>query len=339
MHEKTDRKPLVLVTGFLGAGKTTLLRWLVEDFRQRGKTVDVILNDIENADLDAATIQNDAVRQLDAIAASCACCESLDELVSRCQAAAESASDILLIELNGTADPLSLLESFTLLEERLPFFPLLSICVVDARQWGRRGELTPLETRQAESARLRLLTHTEGVDSAALAEVEGRLQEVAPQSMAVNREQLSELLGRLEAARKKAAGGDLARDLDARQALEGSSPRVGHDAVHALSHMVSGFQIVLPPKVRRLSIERLISKLPSGVLRAKALVRLVEEPGRYWLFERCGQDLPRPLPIPPGLSPSPSLLCVGPRLDREILKGLVIREFGESAVKRANPEW
>ena len=98
-------KPLLFITGFLGAGKTTLLRGLLDELKALNRTADVILNDFENAEIDASTLQGEAT-SIFPIAASCACCGSLEDLVKLCLAAQSSESDIMLIELNGTADPL-----------------------------------------------------------------------------------------------------------------------------------------------------------------------------------------------------------------------------------------
>ena len=149
-------RPLLLVAGFLGAGKTTLIRGLLAQLSQRGVKADLILNDIANATLDAASIDADKAASISPITASCACCESLEELVALCGTAARGKGDLLVIELNGTADPLGLLESFALLKDNLPFSPMLQLCVIDARHWGERGQLTPLETRQMKGAGLHI---------------------------------------------------------------------------------------------------------------------------------------------------------------------------------------
>mgnify|MGYP006084165797 CR=1 FL=1 len=49
-------KPLLFITGFLGAGKTTLLCALLNEYSCIGRDADVILNDFENADIDASTL-------------------------------------------------------------------------------------------------------------------------------------------------------------------------------------------------------------------------------------------------------------------------------------------
>ena len=141
-------KPLLFITGFLGAGKTTLLRALLNKFNQLDQTADVILNDFENAEIDAATLPKSKA-SIFPLAASCACCDSLDDLVKLCLAAQKSEGDALLIELNGTADPLPLLETFTLLEEKMPFAPRWQVAVVDARHWGQRKQFDALESAKS----------------------------------------------------------------------------------------------------------------------------------------------------------------------------------------------
>ena len=49
-------KPLLIISGFLGAGKTTLLRRILAELDARELRSDVILNDFENATIDAATL-------------------------------------------------------------------------------------------------------------------------------------------------------------------------------------------------------------------------------------------------------------------------------------------
>ncbi|HBM78816.1 MAG TPA: hypothetical protein DD438_11950 [Verrucomicrobiales bacterium] len=72
-------RPLLLVAGFLGAGKTSLIRSLLAQLQRRGIKADVILNDIANANIDAASINPDHAASISPLAASCACCESLED--------------------------------------------------------------------------------------------------------------------------------------------------------------------------------------------------------------------------------------------------------------------
>ncbi|HBM78980.1 MAG TPA: hypothetical protein DD438_12795 [Verrucomicrobiales bacterium] len=73
----------------------------------------------------------------------------------------------------------------------------------------------------------------------------------------------------------------------------------------------------------------MLRNLPGGVLRAKALVKTVEDPGSRWLFERCGREVsPSPIPVPSTSSVSSSLLCMGMDLDSAAIRLLVSEEFG-----------
>ena len=101
-------KPFLLITGFLGAGKTTLLRNLLHELGARNVKADVILNDFSNADIDVATLNPSLLSSVAPLAAGCACCDSLEELVQLCKTASNAKGDLLLVELNGTADPLVL---------------------------------------------------------------------------------------------------------------------------------------------------------------------------------------------------------------------------------------
>lgn len=316
-------KPLLFLTGFFGSGKTTLLRSLVVGLKKRNLTADVILNDFSNAELDAATLGEDAA-SIVPIAASCACCESLDELVSLCTAASESSSDVLFIELNGTADPLSLLEAFTLVESRLPFFPRIQVGMVDARHWVKRGDWNPLEIRQLETAGYWVLSHTDYVGQDRIDEVAGSVRSCARYAVRTSSKELLEALeGMVCGQYSKTIVPDVLESLHA-------VGRTEDDPVHLLSHRFSGVQFPLPPRVRRHSVEALLTTLPDWVVRAKALVKLVEHPGSRWLFQRSGKDpLPPPLPVPNITKVSPSLVCIGACLSPDAIKERIEEFFGE----------
>ena len=327
-------KPLLIISGFLGAGKTTLLRRMLAAFEGHGIRADIILNDFADASLDTATLNTRSAATVSPLSAGCACCESLEELVSLCTAAEDGDGDLLLIELNGTADPVALHESFTLIQDRLPFFPRLQVCVVDARNWGQRGEFSPLERRQIETAGFWLPSHVEEVSPDQLQRLRNNLKQSAPYAVEATS---TDLVRRLVAANSLEARtgalpsnalrpGNLSQE---RPSEDARSAR--NDPLHTLSHTFAGCQIRLPQKVRTVSINRVLQKLPNWVLRAKALVKLLEEPGCRWLFERVGSDLiPQPLPVHGITRAGSSLVCIGPQLNTQELHEIVAAEFGTS---------
>ena len=74
-------EPIIAIVGFLGAGKTTLLRHLSESFINVGWSPYVILNDYENAMLDAQQLSEKIdSRLIKALNGSCICCSGIAEL-------------------------------------------------------------------------------------------------------------------------------------------------------------------------------------------------------------------------------------------------------------------
>lgn len=314
-------KPMVLLTGFLGAGKTSFLRGVLDAMKQWHIATDVILNDYENADLDAETLR-DRAATVEALAASCACCDGLEPLVDLALAASRSRHDALLIELNGTADPLPLLESFTLLESRIGLRPRWQVCVVDARHFGRRGPLDALESRQLQSASHFTVRHDRGLTSVERAALLSRMRAVNRHASESNAADLAEHLARAVSREQRLllrAGGARPR------------PVLPDFAGHRIAHEFTGCQILLPSDVGRDAMWRFLAALPAGVLRAKALVTVIGEPGVRRLFERVGTELMGdPLEMPISDRVPSSAICIGPDLDPAALLGIARREFGRA---------
>jgi len=242
-----------------------------------------------------------------------------------CQTASKSEGDLLLLELNGTADPLVLLQNFWLLKDKLPFNSMIQICIIDVRHWGNREKLSPIEKRQMESSTLHFLSHTDQTDTENILRVDNILGSNFPKSRKVSKKQLANAL--IKSVQTPSKNPNELENLQVTnsEALNSNT----HDEVHLLSHQVKGIQLSLPSKVRRTAIENVLKKLPDEVLRAKALVKLVEEPGVRWIFEKVGTELsPSPTPVPNIIHSSSSLLCVGLELDVKAITKLIIDEFG-----------
>lgn len=317
-------KPLLFITGFLGAGKTTLLRALLEELNRLGRSADVILNDFENAEIDASTLKERAA-SIHPIAASCACCDSLDDLVQLCLAAQRSTGDVLLIELNGTADPLPLLEAFTLLEDQLSFTPRWQVSVVDARHWGLRNEFAPLEERQMETATHWVLTHAETLSDVAIEATVESVGLINSHATRVNASQLAARLGHHGLASENARARTHGR--------EAESGKIGRRG-HRLSHRLTGYQIPLPGRYGRYQMMELLEALPDEVVRAKALVELKGSTGSRWLFQRTGRHPVEPPLEVDGLTRAPaSLVCIGPHLDPEGLQALATHHLDGHPVR------
>ena len=154
---------IITVVGFLGSGKTTLLRHLINNYASKGYSPFVVLNDYENANLDAQQFldQLDS-KQVRALSGSCICCSGINELREFINRIPQRTKGITLIEANGTSDACSLMSFLGVgLNER--FLPPIQISVVDVKNWQKRDENNDLEVNQIQVSSLIVLTHIENV--------------------------------------------------------------------------------------------------------------------------------------------------------------------------------
>tara|TARA_B110000444_G_scaffold4087_1_gene3807 strand:+ start:2523 stop:3431 length:909 start_codon:yes stop_codon:yes gene_type:complete len=156
---------IITVVGFLGSGKTTLLKYLINNYVNKGFNPFIILNDYENANLDAQQFldQLDS-KQVRALSGSCICCSGINELRDFINRIPKRVNGITLIEANGTSDACSLMSFLGVgLNER--FLPPIQISVVDVKNWQKRAENNDLEVNQIQVSSLIVLTHIENTSS------------------------------------------------------------------------------------------------------------------------------------------------------------------------------
>lgn len=154
---------IVTLVGFLGAGKTTLLKQLIDGFNNKDWQPFVILNDYENAHLDAQQLSEKIKeKSIKALSGSCICCSGIMELRNIVNRIPERKKGITLIEANGTSDACSLIEFLGVgLNQR--FLPPIQISVVDVKNWQRRETHNELEANQIQVSSLIVLTHLENI--------------------------------------------------------------------------------------------------------------------------------------------------------------------------------
>jgi len=150
---------IITIVGFLGAGKTTLLKHLVDNAIDNAWNPFIVLNDYENANLDAVQLTNKLDQQwIKPLTGSCICCSGINQLRDYVNRIPERSKGITLIEANGTSDACSLMEFLGVgLNNR--FLPPIQISVVDVKNWQKRGEHNNLEFNQVQVSSLIVLTH------------------------------------------------------------------------------------------------------------------------------------------------------------------------------------
>ncbi|MBM4126902.1 MAG: hypothetical protein FJ247_06085 [Nitrospira sp.] len=105
--------PFYLLCGSLGAGKTTLLMRLLEYWKSQGKRAGVLMNEAGEVSIDgprAGTIAEQVMN----LAGGCVCCDTKEDLSwGIAQLVNDAASDVVIIECSGLADPAEVVDAVT----------------------------------------------------------------------------------------------------------------------------------------------------------------------------------------------------------------------------------
>ena len=81
--EKQNKKPIILITGYLGSGKTTLMQKLLE---QENRKIALIVNDMGSINIDAGLLNKtgNKIAQVEMVELQngCICCTLRDEFIA-----------------------------------------------------------------------------------------------------------------------------------------------------------------------------------------------------------------------------------------------------------------
>ncbi len=296
---------IIAVVGFLGAGKTTLLKYFIDRFSANGWSPFVILNDYENANMDAQQfVKQVESNNIKALSGSCICCSGIVELRNIVNRIPEREKGVTLIEANGTSDACSLMEFLGVgINDR--FLPPIQVSVVDVQNWQKRAEHNELEAIQIQVSSLIVLTHLDTCSLARREAVEANLKELNPMAQVIAMDDIEiELLPKLLPS-------------------ENTAKKFEHLKAHWASSSTD-----LPDLLNTDCIYAICNELPISILRVKGCTKIKGQLN-YTYFERKpdGEVLIRPfngMPIT-----GSKLLTIGPGsestvLEKAIQKGLEI---------------
>lgn len=129
--------PLILVVGFLGSGKTTFLKNLMPALALAELRPTLLINDYQNARVDAAQFQ-DFAEEVKALSGDCVCCGSRDELFSFLHEFQHAPGRVMIVETNGTTDSAHLIESLALDPGLKKFSLPIQLSIIDGKRWQKR---------------------------------------------------------------------------------------------------------------------------------------------------------------------------------------------------------
>ena len=271
--------PLVLLVGFLGAGKTRFLTALIPLLHNNGLRVRVLLNDFENADIDASRL-NALNALVTPLAGECVCCGSLRELMDALHAVPAESNTVLLIEANGATEADELLGYLTT-DRRLAHFTLpLQLTVIDAGRWQRRWWHNALEAAQVTTATHLELNWTHKLSADRCRDVEHSVRTINSRAQRTTPAQFA---GELRSIIGAGTHGR-ARSED----LPHAATTHTHTHEHRTTHPFATATWPLPALVERAAFLDFVRALPQAVVRAKGLVRFSDRPDEMFVWNRIG---------------------------------------------------
>ncbi len=287
---------IITIVGFLGAGKTTLLKYLTNNYIEKGWNPFIILNDYENANIDAQQLTNKIeLTSIKALSGSCICCNGIVELRNTVNRIPKRAKGITLIEANGTSDACSLMEFLGVgLNDR--FLPPIQISVVDVKNWQKRDGYNELESNQIQVSSLIVLTHIEKITESRQKLVVKELEELNPFAKILTMDTIDiSLLPELLPSKNNAQ-------------------KLDHQKAHWSS---CSTDLPILPNVK--CIHTICNMLPKSILRVKGCTK-IEQEQKYTYFERTpdGEIHIRPFNGTP--ITGPKLLTIGPGSEPYILE-------------------
>lgn len=277
---RTDRTPLIVITGFLGSGKTTLLQGLLDspDFADTA----VLINEVGAIAIDHALVGY-VEENVVVIANGCLCCavrddlgKALRDLLAR-RGRGEVSFKRIAVETTGIADPTPILN--TLMTDPVIDVALAIesvVTTVDAVNAAAHSQREPEWIKQVAVADVLVVTKTDVDGAEPAGELVDRLRRINPQATI--------MLAADVALRPGSLLGEGSWDADRLGTTAGlSSGRFVADAPNAHEGTVAAYSFFIDEALDwtgfAVWFSLFLHRHGTQVLRAKALLNIAGEPG------------------------------------------------------------
>ena len=284
MVTKETLLPLTVIGGYLGAGKTTLLNRLLAN--PDGQRIAVLVNDFGEIDIDGRLLDS-ATDDVIRLANGCICCTMADGFAETLDTVRGFADriDRVVVEVSGVGQPHKVAQW----GHSPGFSPDGTVVLVDPlsvldRAMDRYvGETVVAQVSRAD---LVVISRTDVADTSELEATETWLSGVTDATVLRAPVPTAVLLGPLPRA-VTGSGLPSSREPVANATTtpaDGSDPAKMPDPEHVtISRRLSG-------PVTRASIDTWTRARPSGVVRAKGLIRVEDRPDDRTVLQICGSS-------------------------------------------------
>ncbi len=277
--------PVTIVTGFLGSGKTTLLNHILQN--QQGLKIAVLVNEFGNIDIDSQLLIA-ADQDMMQLSNGCICCSINEGLVETVYDILEREDkvDYLVVETSGVADPLPLAMTFvgTELKEFTHLDSILT--VVDAETFSPQFLNSEAAINQVAYGDIILLNKVDLISPEQLAASEAHIQSVKDGARILHCSHgavpLNMILDIGVSSTEQHDEWEQTLDQLAKENQTGSSRHLKNDGFDSLS-----FKSTRPFDIQKFE-HFLREQLPENIYRAKGLLWLQEETGRF-IFQLSGK--------------------------------------------------
>lgn len=271
---------MILLSGFLGSGKTTLLTQILDQSKQEGLNVGILINEIGQVDIDGHIIADKHSTSVETILDGCVCCSKKSEIINSFEILLKTKPDVIYVELTGVAEPHEVIMEMEKKEIIAKIYLNKVVTVVDALNLNSNMNHPVLRhtcEKQLSIADLVIVNKMDLIDSSLVEELRRMINKMNPSAeltftsySQIKLEQL--FLANSFSQEKKSTFG-----------------RIEDDPTGLSFNYLSTVAVPIPFPVSKRFIENYLESLKPNLVRAKGFVLLEE--GEIYLVQLAGNQI------------------------------------------------